>query len=182
MFRLCRGYRCEQGGEVCALENELSLDARRKRAAIAAQLDTSKEGENHEHPREPGIGENFDVPVVLLTLGWDPAGDPTHGERGFGRDNSCALRVADIPRVLRWFTSHTRHDSRRHEKVSSPEPFAWMRELYWSLSLAQRAPLPRLDVLQGCRSISCRCHWVGWFGAICKRLIVSGDALVAYVG
>lgn len=59
----------------------------------------------------PGRGENFEVPVVLVTLGWDPAGDPTHREDASGRDRTCVFRVLQMPRVVRWFTSHTRYDS-----------------------------------------------------------------------
>lgn len=53
--------------------------------------------------------------MVLLTLGWDDYGDPSHA--GPGRDRSCVLRVLELGRVVLWFTSHTRRDSRKHEKV-----------------------------------------------------------------
>lgn len=61
--------------------------------------------------------EDFHVPVVLMTLGWDPFGDPTHSEKSLGRDRSCAMRVLEMGRVVRWFTSHTRYDSHTDEKV-----------------------------------------------------------------
>lgn len=64
-----------------------------------------------------GGGEDFDVPVVLMTLGWDQSGDPTHLEIEQNRDTSCALRVLGLPRVVRWLTSHWRKDSYSHEKV-----------------------------------------------------------------
>lgn len=67
--------------------------------------------------RMPGYGEEFEVPVVLMTLGWDPSGDPTHAEKTLGRDRECAMRVLEMPRVVRWFTSHTRYDSHTDEKV-----------------------------------------------------------------
>lgn len=53
--------------------------------------------------------------MVLMTVGWDPAGDPTH--KSWNRDLSCAKRVLEMSRIVKWFTSHTRHDSYAHEKV-----------------------------------------------------------------
>lgn len=64
-----------------------------------------------------GSGENFEIPVVLMTLGWDPSGDPTHSERLRGRDRTCTYRVLEMERVVRWFTSHTRYDTHTDEKV-----------------------------------------------------------------
>lgn len=52
-----------------------------------------------------------------MTLGWDRTGDPTHHDTARGRDWSCALRMLEMDRVAKWFTSHTRADSHRHEKV-----------------------------------------------------------------
>lgn len=54
--------------------------------------------------------------MILLTLGWDHAGDPTHHE-GAKRDRSCAFRMLEMHRVVMWFTSHRRADSHTHEKV-----------------------------------------------------------------
>lgn len=63
--------------------------------------------------------EDFTVPVVLMTLGWDPSGDPTHKEHALGRDHSCVLRVLEMKRIVRWFTSHTRYDSHSDKLVRS---------------------------------------------------------------
>lgn len=52
-----------------------------------------------------------------MTVGWDPAGDPTHSRVHMGRDTACAVRVLEMKRVVMWFTSHTRRDSHSHEKV-----------------------------------------------------------------
>lgn len=110
----------KQGDDVCAVENELSLEARK---AAAVRDGSVREGEVHRI----GEGENFQVPVVLMTLGWDPAGDPTHHERLLGRDTTCTRRMLELPRVVRWFTSHTRHDSHTDEKVRDREssPVSW---------------------------------------------------------
>lgn len=64
--------------------------------------------------------ENFEVPVALMTFGWDPSGDPTHNV-GASRDRSCAYRMLEMGRVVKWFTSHARGDSYKHEKVE-PHP------------------------------------------------------------
>lgn len=61
--------------------------------------------------------EDFDVPLVLMTVGWDPAGDPTHSWRSAGRDVNCAIRMLNLPRVQTWLTSHTQSDSHAHPKV-----------------------------------------------------------------
>lgn len=62
--------------------------------------------------------EDFDVPLVLMTLGWDPSGDPTKINTDGYRDPSCIMRVLDLPRVKTWFTSHTQRSSRPHPNVS----------------------------------------------------------------
>lgn len=100
-----------QGDDVCALELEISREARMAAAEAAG------ESTGHTNTDGPGGGENFDVPLVLVTLGWDPSGDPTHAEPALGRDSSCVRRVLQLPRVLKWFTSHTRYDSEVNEKV-----------------------------------------------------------------
>lgn len=133
---------CHQGDDVCALEHELSLEARISAAKVAPHLtieeedsvaperstaaaahkdkdkDTDRSRDRSLSRRMPGDGENFEVPVVLMTVGWDPAGDPTHREDALGRDRTCVFRVLDMPRVVKWFTSHTRYDSHTDGKVS----------------------------------------------------------------
>lgn len=107
---------CMKGDDVCALEMELSREAR----APPADTDQLFSDNNTQKStrRMPGEGEDFEVPVVLMTLGWDPAGDPTHREDALGRDRACVFRVLEMPRVKRWFTSHTRYDSHTDELVS----------------------------------------------------------------
>jgi len=51
-----------------------------------------------------------------MTMGWDRDGDPTHNGSA-KRDRSCAYRLLEMDRVLKWFTSHARRDSRKHDKV-----------------------------------------------------------------
>lgn len=63
--------------------------------------------------------EDFDVPLALMTLGWDPSGDPTKYTTDHVRDVSCVMRVLDLPRVKAWFTSHTQYNSQPHPKVRS---------------------------------------------------------------
>eukprot|EP00752_Nemacystus_decipiens_P002399 g2263.t1 len=133
------------GDDVCALEKELSLEARLKAAGINVEdigdvageepsgaggtaVQTRRQTRNGQddsksragkHNLAPHLGqgkERFDVPVVLMTLGWDPFGDPTHNERNLGRDRECTYRVLEMDRVVRWFTSHTRYDSHTDEK------------------------------------------------------------------
>ncbi len=83
--------------------------------------------------------DDFEVPVVLMTFGWDPFGDPTHGEKSLGRDRSCVFRVLAMERVVKWFTSHTRYDSHTNEKVFSWDFFVqcWkglvLGRWFWSL-------------------------------------------------
>ena len=101
---------------MCALEDELSLEARMEAAGVT-QAETGDTASKATGRRMPGFGEEFEVPVVLMTLGWDPAGDPTHAEKALGRDRECVMRVLEMPRVVRWFTSHTRYDSHTDEKV-----------------------------------------------------------------
>ena len=80
---------------------------------------------NGRPPRSEGLRqrggeeEDFEVPVVLMTLGWDPSGDPTHREDALGRDRSCVFRVLEMERVVAWFTSHTRYDSHTDAKVGT---------------------------------------------------------------
>lgn len=103
-----------QGNEVCALEQEISREAR----IAAAGIVTPEEREDAEKAgRLPGEGEDFQIPLVLMTLGWDPAGDPTHQAEAEGRDLSCVYRILKVKRIKTWFTSHTRYDSRTDDKV-----------------------------------------------------------------
>ncbi|CAM9731798.1 unnamed protein product, partial [Laminaria digitata] len=51
-----------------------------------------------------------------MTVGWDPAGDPTHNWHGSGRDVTCAIRLLNHQRVMVWFTSHTQPGSHPHPK------------------------------------------------------------------
>ncbi|CAM9906905.1 unnamed protein product [Scytosiphon promiscuus] len=147
------------GDDVCALEKEISLEARRQSLSASSSgvedvierpSDLAAAGTGwhggmkgnassysddhgssekfsttpHLHfggdERDEGSGEteteNFDIPLVLMTLGWDPAGDPTHSENLRGRDRTCTYRVLEMERVVRWFTSHTRYDTHTHEK------------------------------------------------------------------
>lgn len=115
-----------QGDDVCAVENELSLEARQRANARRRDMipptattttATTAGNKTNRELNQDEQEESFDVPVVLMTLGWDPAGDPTHNERGLGRDHACVFRVLEMPRVVRWFTSHTRYDSHTDEKV-----------------------------------------------------------------
>lgn len=70
-----------------------------------------------EHFQSALDREDFDVPVALITVGWDPAGDPTHLPLRVPRDLSCATRLLDLPRVVTWFDSHTQMGSIEHPKV-----------------------------------------------------------------
>eukprot|EP00752_Nemacystus_decipiens_P008223 g7353.t1 len=124
------------GDDVCELEKELSPEARLKAESNQAEDIGEDTGKDHsvetatpvesqgETTNDQGYGgnstgkakeENFEVPVVLMTLGWDRDGDPTH-HVGAWRDRSCAYRLLEMGRVVKWFTSHARSDSRKHEK------------------------------------------------------------------
>lgn len=76
--------------------------------------------------------DDFDVPLALMTFGWDPAGDPTHHWRGSGRDVNCAKRILDLPRVVAWFASHTQGDSYDHPKVGCANglKLGWQKEVF----------------------------------------------------
>lgn len=103
---------------MCALEKEISLEKRTEAAGVKGGAAVDPEDAGLRPGRGvPGSGENFAVPLVLMTLGWDPYGDPTHRENASGRDTACALRVLEMSRVVGWFTSHTRKSSRSHPKV-----------------------------------------------------------------
>lgn len=107
-----------QGDDVCALENEISRTAR----LIAVEggpgyPDIFTGGRDRRKKREPYDDEDFSVPLALMTVGWDPSGDPTHNWHGSGRDETCAIRLLNSQRVTVWFTSHTQLRSHPHPKV-----------------------------------------------------------------
>lgn len=108
-----------QGDDTCALENEISRSARE--AAVAAEAEKFPGNANTDEgikTHDPLGDEDYDIPLAIMTLGWDPAGDPTRSGQGMGRDVTCALRILDLPRVGVWFTSHTHADSHQHPKVT----------------------------------------------------------------
>ena len=107
-----------QGDDACALEIEVSPTAR----MIAVEggpsyADLFTGGKDKAKKSEPWDDEDFTVPLALMTVGWDPAGDPTHHWNPSGRDTSCAIRLLNNQRVVVWFTSHTQPGSHPHPKV-----------------------------------------------------------------
>lgn len=100
-----------QGDDTCALEVEISSAARAVAPASAGAPEAADESPSWEN-------EDFDVPLALMTVGWDPSGDPTHTWSSSGRDVNCALRMLNLPRVVVWLTSHKQEGSHDHPKAS----------------------------------------------------------------
>ena len=107
-----------QGDDVCALELEISETARLVAVEGGPNYpDLFTGGRDRPKKGEPYDDEDFSVPLALMTVGWDPSGDPTHNYHGGGRDTSCAIRLLNNQRVMVWFTSHKQSGSHPHPKV-----------------------------------------------------------------